>query len=412
MTAKPRLLIVSSLFPPNIIGGAERSACNIGQMHLSNGHEVGVLTTAANKEQECDGKVEDGLKVWRQLMPRPYQMMDFLQASKWKKPLWHAQDHFDPRNRSFVRKVLDQFKPDWVNVNFIQGIGYNALQDLAEYGAPVVFHLHDLGLACIRMSMFSGGKNCEKQCSACAASSKYKADLFKKFDRVGFSSPSQANIDTLAKFFPVKIYPNIAVLNPNKYPAPNQPSTPSKKFRIIYVGRVHETKGVDLALEVIQKLAGLYEVEFNVIGGGPILDEVRAKYGSQEWCHIHGFLSQQEIANFMQDSEVMVVPSIWAENSPGVVVHANQLGLPTIGSRKGGIPELVADGETGLLVEPGNRAAWYDALENLIKNREIVDRWKAELAKRAEDYGISKIYGQSIQFYEKVRDMPVRRQHG
>ena len=134
------------------------------------GHEVGVLTTAANAEQECEDQLENGLRVWRRLMPRPYQMMQFLKAPKWQKPIWHLQDHFDPRNRGYVRHVLKAFQPDIVNINFLQGIGYNALRDIADHGAPVVYHLHDLGLACIRMSMFKNGQECKTQCSACIGS--------------------------------------------------------------------------------------------------------------------------------------------------------------------------------------------------------------------------------------------------
>ena len=169
--------------------------------------------------------------------------------------------------------------------------------------------------------------------------------------RIGFSSPSQANIDTLARFFPVKKYPNAAILNPNEYPKPSRPRDAAiSKFRILYVGRIHETKGVDMLLAVGERLAQLYPIEMHVIGNGPLLEQVQAQYRDANWCRIHGFLTQQEIANHMVDSDIMCVPSIWAENSPGVVVHANQVALPTLGSRKGGIPELVDDGATGALV--------------------------------------------------------------
>lgn len=397
-----RILIVSSLFPPNVIGGAEMSAYNTAQLLLSKGYDVGVLTTAASAEQECDDKLENGLRIWRKLMPRPYQMMSFLQAPKWQKPVWHFLDHFDPRNRRLMRNVLQQFKPNWVNIHFIQGIGYNAMKEIAIYGVPTIFVLHDLGLACLRMSMFKFGKECTRQCALCASSSAYKAGLVSNFSRIGFSSPSQANIDTLARFFPVKQYPNAAILNPNEYPRPNRARRPSDKFRILYVGRIHETKGVDMLLAVGERLSTQYSIEMNVIGDGPMLDQVKAQYANAEWCHIHGFLPQHEIANHMLDSDVMCVPSIWAENSPGVVVHANQVGLPTVGSRKGGIPELVEDRITGCLVEPGNADAWYLVLEELIKNPALVTAWRDALATGAAKYKLDGIYKQMVTLFEKI----------
>jgi glycosyltransferase involved in cell wall biosynthesis len=402
-----KVLVVASLFPPNVIGGAEMSAFNIAMLLKSKGHEVGVLSTAANAGQECEDQLEDGLRVWRKLMPRPYQMMSFLQAPQWQKPIWHLQDHFDPRNRSFVRHVLKRFRPDLVNINFLQGIGYNALQDFADHGAPVVYHLHDLGLACIRMSMFRQGHECKSQCGACASSAAYKARLVSKVKRIGFSSPSQANIDTLARFFPVKRYPNASILNPNEYPKPNRERQPGSKFRILFVGRIHETKGVDMLLTVGERLARQHPIEMHLIGNGPMLDRMQTQYGHASWCHLHGFLTQQDIANHMADSDVMCVPSIWAENSPGVVVHANQVGLPTVGSRKGGIPELVDDGATGCLVEPGNADAWYQALEALIQNPTRVMAWRAELARRADSYGLEGIYKQMLGLMEKVSGQPL-----
>lgn len=378
------------------------SAFNTAQLLLAKGYEVGVLTTAKDATDECEDKLENGLRVWRKLMPRPYQMMSFLQAPKWQKPLWHLLDHFDPRNRKFVRHVLQQFQPNWINVHFLQGIGYNAIKDIAAFGVPVIFVLHDLGLACIRMSMFKNGRECNRQCGLCAGSSAYKASLVSQIPRVGFSSPSQANIDTLAQFFPVKQYPNAAILNPNEYPKPNRLPQRGDKFRILYVGRIHETKGVDMLLAVGERLAARYSIEVNLIGNGPMLEQVRAQYGQAKWCNIHGFLTQQDIANHMVGSDVMCVPSLWAENSPGVVVHANQIGLPTVGSRKGGIPELVEDGVTGCLVEPGNADAWYLALESLIENPALVIKWRAGLAKNSDRFELDSIYRQMKALFDRI----------
>jgi glycosyltransferase involved in cell wall biosynthesis len=81
---------------------------------------------------------------------------------------------------------------------------------------------------------------------------------------------------------------------------------------------------------------------------------------------IHRLSVAQDISNIMVNSDILCIPSIWAENSPGVVIHALSLGLPVIGSDKAGIPELVEDGKNGLLVPPGDMLAWQVALERIL----------------------------------------------
>ena len=86
----------------------------------------------------------------------------------------------------------------------------------------------------------------------------------------------------------------------------------------------------------------------------------------------------------MQGSDVLCVPSIWRENSPGVVIHALSQGLPVIGSDKGGIPELVNHERNGLLVRAGDTDAWRRALEGVLIEPKILETWRANLAEEAD----------------------------
>jgi hypothetical protein len=95
-----RILSISALFPPNVQGGAEISAYNLAQWLSSNGNEVAVLTTATSPEDEVFGVDEGGLRVWRIFMPRAYTAFDASKTAAWKKPVWHLQDIFDPRNKA------------------------------------------------------------------------------------------------------------------------------------------------------------------------------------------------------------------------------------------------------------------------------------------------------------------------
>lgn len=383
---KKRILVVAALFPPNVIGGAEISAFNIATWLAEQGHDVSVVTCAKSRDQVCEAKDEHGLKVWRVLMPRPYAMFDFPRASRWLKPLWHLQDHFDPRNRSILRRVLDATRPDIVNIHILQGLGYNVLHDLAGRDVEVFYFLHDLGLACVRMSMFKAGRNCSSQCTMCRVSSTYKASLIRGLRRVNFVSPSQANLDKLAAYFPLREYRRGKILNPNNYPRATERRVESKTLRILYVGRIHRTKGVHVLLEAVARLAERYDVELTLVGDGPDRLTLKATYSRCSWCVFTGFIPQTAISNYMINSDVLCIPSLWAENSPGVAIHALQLGVPVIGSDSGGIPELIEPGKNGALVEPGNVDAWAAELERLLKDPRILADWRAYALETAWRY--------------------------
>lgn len=376
-----RILYVSALFPPDVLGGAELSAHSQALWLRDQGHEVAVLTTAQRPSDEMQGETVDGLRIYRLHLPRPYPVYEFAAAKSWQKPLWHLQDHWDPSNRRIASKVLDDFHPDVAAVHVVQGLGYNVLAEFAARDIPVVYFLHDLGLACVKMSMFRNGRECEKQCSICSLSSWYKQSLIRKLRRVGFCSPSRANLSRVADFLPIQRYPHAAILNPNRYPPATVPRTESRELRVLYAGRIHRTKGVAVLLESARRLhrapgnAGSFHV--TVVGTGPEEAELRAEFGAEPWCTFTGFVSQADLSNIMLNSDVLCVPSVWFENSPGVLIQALGLGLPVLGSNIGGIPELVEHGRNGLVLPPNDVEAWRSALEDLLRAREKLHDWRS-----------------------------------
>jgi glycosyltransferase involved in cell wall biosynthesis len=77
--------------------------------------------------------------------------------------------------------------------------------------------------------------------------------------------------------------------------------------------------------------------------------------------------------------DVLVVPSLWLENSPLVVHEAFQAGVPVVGSRMGGTANLVRHGESGLLYDADSPDSLAAALRSIIGNRRVLDEWAAHL---------------------------------
>ncbi|WP_027567888.1 glycosyltransferase family 4 protein [Bradyrhizobium sp. URHA0013] len=401
-----RILIISALFPPHVQGGAELSAGNLARWLVAQGHEVGVLTTSPNPDDELSGAQVGDVTIWRTTMPRSYTVFDAAQRSGWQKPVWHLQDHFDPRNKTIVANVLDAFKPDVANIHIIQGIGYNAILELAKRDIPTVFMLHDLSLACVKMAMFVNGSECRGLCRACSFSARVKMGFIRKMRRVGFVSPSAANLAKLSGLLPIRNYPTAHILNPNKYPTPTVRHETSKTVRLLYVGRLHETKGVDVALDALEPLADQHDFTFTVVGTGPDAESLKKRCVNHKWVTFTGHVSMEEVANRMVGSDMLLVPSIWQENSPGVVIQALGESLPVMGSNKGGIPELVVDGLNGILVPPGDVEAWRAALKRILQNPAQLAALRDNARRGAHEFEQDTLGNKLVNFFETVRQGP------
>lgn len=381
-----KILILSSLYPPKMLGGAEDCARNFAQWAARQGNDVQVVRAADSDEDEGSELDEAGVRIHRLRTPHIYAPFRFPTAPGWQKPIWHLQDHFDTSITRKLGKILDDFAPDVINIHLLQGLGYRALKAIGQRQIPVTFVLHDLGLACIRMAMFKGGQDCAGQCRECSCSSRYKLGMLQEIPRVSFISPSRSNLDTLARFFPMENFASTVILNPNAYPQPTAEHTPSGTLRLLYAGRLQENKGVSQLLEAVEAVARTRDVSLSLAGSGPEGERLRARYENAPWCTFLGFVSQQELANAMAVSDLLCIPSIWAENSPGVVVQALAQGLPVLGSARGGIPELVRDGHNGRLVHDQGAQHWAAAIDRVASGEEPLAQWRANAAAAASEF--------------------------
>jgi glycosyltransferase involved in cell wall biosynthesis len=126
--------------------------------------------------------------------------------------------------------------------------------------------------------------------------------------------------------------------------------------------------------------AQMPDVPFKVAGDGPVLREMKAK--APQNVEFVGRLGPKELGEFYQRSRMLVVPSVWFEQFPMVVLEAMGRALPVIGSRIGGLPSIIEEGRTGSLFEPGNA-------ENLVQ--QVRRLWEdPQLCRRMGDAGRQK----------------------
>lgn len=154
---------------------------------------------------------------------------------------------------------------------------------------------------------------------------------------------------------------------------------------IVSVGRIVGWKGLRIVLEA---LAGLPpRIRYLIIGSGPeepALKSSATRLGIIERVHFAGRVPHAELPQLLAQCNVFVQPSIGEEAFGISVVEAMACGLPVFASNNGGLPEIVAEGETGHLLPPGDVLAWRDALGRVTADRPRFERLGANGRSRAE----------------------------
>lgn len=139
--------------------------------------------------------------------------------------------------------------------------------------------------------------------------------------------------------------------------------------RIVFCsGRVQPYKGMQTLVDALALLRaeGVENVELAIAGDGPYLRELRGIAARRGMDNVHFLGRRRDVPALLAGATVAVVPSLWEEAFGLAVVEAMAAGVPLVATRTGGIPELVEDGETGLLVPPGDARALADALRGLL----------------------------------------------
>ena len=146
---------------------------------------------------------------------------------------------------------------------------------------------------------------------------------------------------------------------------------PGSPLRLLYLGRLHPVKGLDVVVRAIRSLPANINVSLTVFGlhGGAAEEayeaRIRALAGSDARIAFQAPVDRIELASVMLRYDALVVPSLWLETGPLVVLEAMAAGLFVLGSRRGGIAELVDESDAGELVEAADVDAWTGAIARL-----------------------------------------------
>jgi len=146
---------------------------------------------------------------------------------------------------------------------------------------------------------------------------------------------------------------------------------------VLSIGRLVEKKGFAGALRAVAAAPSVYR--YSILGDGPLrpdLERLIRELGIQQRVELLGWQDRQAVTERLRGTDIFLAPSVTAANgdeegTPTVILEAMACGVPVVATHHAGIPEVVSDGQSGLLADENDIAALSRALETLAANRTV-----------------------------------------
>lgn len=361
-----KVLVVSNLYPPEAVGGAEHVAETYARSLTDLGVDVHVLCTAANRvglrPHWITGQ-QDGTTVHRMRSAQVYHFTKRPRLTIARVP-WFLLDLWNPLHDRRYTTLLDLLRPDVVITNNLWNIG-TSIWNVTPPSIPAVHLLHDGSSICATGLMRHGTRECRGDVGPCRVLTRYRREQSRTVRAV--VAPSAFLMEEVCDRASMFARATRFVI-PNPYEQQTISARHSSgDLRLGYLGQLEAHKG---PLTAATAVAGLNGVSLDVAGEGSQQEQIR-QYATGN-IRVLGRVTGPAKRAFYQSLDALLVPSVCHENSPGVVFEAFSAGVPVIASSVGGIPESVIPGFNGVLVPPDNPVALRAAVIRLRDNPELL----------------------------------------
>jgi glycosyltransferase involved in cell wall biosynthesis len=395
--ASLRVLIINTLYPPNLYGGAETSVELLARGLARRGHQPTVLSLGpAGAASETFTHGVRAIFVPLRNLYNPWQPGKPQTMSG--KLAWHMIDMANPAMALTVRRTIAAIRPDIVHTNNLSGFSTLAWTEARRAGVPVAHTLRDYWLLCPLATMFRDGHQCAVICRRCRLASA----LRRRHSAVplGVAGVSQhiLNVHTEAGYFPNAALQQ-RIINPIGEPGAG--FTPhvrdrAKPVRLGYMGALHPSKGIGRLIDALQAIPrGGWHL---VVAGRGDPDYVAALRQRAAALPVD-FIGFVEPDVFYSTVDIVIIPSIWDDPMPRIVLEAFTRGLPVIASRRGGIGELVTHGQTGYLFDPMQAGELEAALVQGLANADGLAQVGADGRRRVAALGLTEVAASYAAFY-------------
>lgn len=384
-----KIVIICTLYPPYILGGAEISISLLAKGLVAQGNEVAVITTGNSYKEE----VLDGVHVYRIKNRNIYWRYPQREKSILRKSLWHLIDIYNPLYETDIKKILCNFQPDVINTSNLCGLSTMVWDIAHKLNVPIVHTLRDYYLLCPQQTMIKGTQSCEKQCLVCRSYSAVKKKMSQKVDAlVGISDFIREKHIRFGYFRNAKIIKTI----PNSVGS-IQVKSINPTHCIGYIGRLSPEKGIEFMIESFMRsdISKQYKLLIAGMGNNRYVNYLKTKYTISQVA----FIGKQKQTDFFKQIDLLVVPSLWNEPFGRVVIEAYASHCPVFMSKNGGLKELQVDGISWCFNTYDNKdlMSLFDGFYN---NKIVVD--KSLFDKEIEKYSDAKVIESYLDVFKKV----------
>ena len=180
---------------------------------------------------------------------------------------------------------------------------------------------------------------------------------------------------------------------------------------ILFVGRLVERKGVAYLIKAVREVLQTQNVQLFIVGGGPErenLKEITNKLDIQNSVKFTGVIPDDELDRLYKRADIFVLPACFdsrgdTEGLGVVLIEAMSYGVSVIGSNVGGIPDIIKDRETGILVPEKDPERLSDAIMYLLRNKKFAEKLGKQGKKFIEEnFGWEKIVKHLITLYRNI----------
>lgn len=367
-----RLLFWCGTYWPNI-GGVEVFSANLMAALRRRGHEVAIVTSHTDLDLPDEDSYQDV----------PIHRMPFNKA------------YTDPDPGAFVEAwrrvtaVKASFAPDVIHINFSGFDGGGVLFHLetgAAHSAPFMVTIHTIRHA------------------------PWHDPLLDRILReagwvVSVSEALKAELNTLA---PEIAERSSVICNAIEVPALAPAPLPRDAPRLVCLGRVVHDKGFDVALAAFAELAPRFpNARLVIAGDGPARAELETQaqaLGIAESVEFQGWVAPARVFELMNSATLVVMPSR-RETFGLVALEAAMMARPVVASRVDGLPEVVADGQTGLLVDKDDPTALARAVAQLLEDAGMAERMGRAARRRAQErFGFERYVDAYDSLYQRLAE--------
>jgi glycosyltransferase involved in cell wall biosynthesis len=424
-----QILIAIHHFPQRHLAGGELRAFEEARWLLAGGHGVQVVCVDSIDEQQLPGDL--GVR---------HESVEGVPTTRLS---YDLQSTADPLLSSYAHPLIEHFfdqllaERSFDLLHLLSGylLGLAPLKAARRAGVPTVVSLLDYWFICPTIHLLKGdGSLCTGpepiECARCLADQKRRYRLLdervpglvrrffklrettlpgKTAFRAKLDRLHQRKIDLLtalnsvdAAIAPTRFLRDMYVRNGVRSeqltviehssdsdtpcdPAPPPARAASATFRIGYLGQLAPMKGVEVLLRAFKRLRSRNrEVELRVFGDPRALPRYAARLRNvakgDARIRFLGRYERRQQAALMQELDLVVVPSLWYENSPQVIREAFAYRIPVVATRLGGMAELVRDEVDGLLFERGSVAGLAAQLRRVVEDPSLYERLRTSIA--------------------------------